>query len=102
MFPDEPDPDDDSIDANFQRFHAAHPEVYHELVRLARQALNAGAGVISMKMLYENVRFQRIIDPDKSRRYALNNVYTSRYARLIMANESDLIGAFHLRELTSK
>lgn len=102
IIPPVPPPSDDRIDKRFARFHAEHPEVYVELVRLARRAKAAGETRVGIKMLWEIVRFEGIVAKDPDRRYALNNVMTSRYARLIMASEADLAGLFETRKLLSK
>ena len=92
-----------STQANFEAFHAKHPEVYGELVRLARQARARGRKVIGIKMLWEVARWHLNIlggvDPEEE--YKLNNNYHSRYARMIMDQEHDLAGIFRLRELKS-
>jgi hypothetical protein len=86
-----------TIDEAFADFHAAHPEVYTQLVRMARQSK------VGMKMLFEVLRWERIIQglPDETEMFKLNNNYTSRYARLIMSENEFLVGMFEIRELKS-
>ena len=87
-----------ALDRAFWDFHAKNPRVYSELVRLARQAKDAGRSKVGIGMLFEVVRwhiFLETTDPD----YKLNNNHRSRYARLIMDQEQDLDGIFELREL---
>lgn len=89
-------------DERFREFHEKNPEVYQELVSLARQAVARGRRKMGIKMLFEVVRWQRFLrttDPDSGSTYKLNNNYHSRYARLIMDQESDLRGIFEVREL---
>src|SRR5829696_1211728 len=86
------------LDREFFEFHAKNPAVYRELVKLARQAKEAGRHKVGIKMIYEVVRWTRFLetsDPD----WKLNNNYHSRYARLIMDQELDLQDIFELREL---
>ena len=88
------------LDTEFWEFHVNNPAVYDELVKLSRQARRRGRARIGIKMLFEVVRWQRILsttDPD----WKLNNNYHSRYARLIMEQEPDLADMFELRELRS-
>ena len=88
------------LDEAFERFHRLNPRVYELLVDLARQAKTRGLERVGMKMLFEVVRWEFTLtttDPD----WKLNNNYTSRYARLIMANEPDLAGMFATRDLRS-
>ena len=90
-----------SIQAQFEAFHGRHPQVYDHLVRLAYRARGAGRSRIGMKMLFEVLRWEWTIAglPDDAEEWKLNNNYTSRYARLIMDENSPLVGLFELREL---
>lgn len=88
------------LDREFWEFHAKNPHVYRQLVKLAREAKMRGRTKVGIKMIFEVVRWTQFIsttDPD----YKMNNNYHSRYARLIMEQESDLAGVFELRELRS-
>lgn len=74
--------------------------VYQKLVELARKGVSRGRTKLGIKMLYEVVRWEIFLetnDPD----FKLNNNYHSRYARLIMSSEADLVGVFDVRELRS-
>ena len=90
-----------TIESRFEAFHARHPDVYRHLVRLAYEARRAGRERIGMKMLFEVLRWEWTIAglPDEAEEWKLNNNYTSRYARLIMADHPTLDGLFELREL---
>jgi hypothetical protein len=88
---------DAEIDAAFAAFHRENPDVYDELVRLARTAKERGRSRMSMRMLWEVLRYQRTLQIKGDGEYRLNNNYTSRYARLIMDREPDLEGMFELR-----
>ncbi len=92
-----------TIQAQFQRFHIRHPEVYYGLLRLARQADSSGRPRIGMKMLFEVLRWEWTIAglPDDAEEWKLNNNYTSRYARMVMDHNPDLAGLFETRALTS-
>lgn len=93
-------PSKPTLDERFTAYHEANPQVYRELVSLARevkaQGQKAGIG-----MLWEVMRwriFFQTKDPDG---WKLNNDYRSRYARLMMEQEEDLAGFFDIRELRS-
>jgi len=88
-----------TIDAQFEEFHRNNPEVYEELVRLARQMKARGHKQIGIKMLWEVLRWERAMKTTDQTEWKLNNNYTSRYARLIMEQEPDLEGFFKTREL---
>jgi hypothetical protein len=91
----------ESIEQRFWTFHTAHPDVYRELVVLARRARAAGRERLGMKMLFEVVRWNRTMAglPADGEEFKLNNNYTSRYARLLMEREAGLSGLFATREL---
>lgn len=86
------------LDRQFRIFHNNNPHIYDELVKLAREAKQAGRDKFSINMLFEVVRWNRFIQTNDSS-YKMNNNHRSRYARLIMENEKDLEGLFNLREL---
>ena len=94
-------PSPKSIDEKFWAFHAAHPEVYDELVMLARQGVRAGRRRFGMKQLFEVLRWNRTLRglSAEGEVFKLNNNYTSRYARLVMGCEPDLAKAFETRTL---
>lgn len=91
---------DDPIEVQFLAFHHEHPEVYGALRDLARDLRRKGENKAGIGMLFEVLRWNRIMagirDEDGFR---LNNNYRSRYARLLMANEPDLVGFFDTRQL---
>jgi len=88
----------DGIEARFSEFHHANPQVYEILVGLARKWRDAGHTTCSIKMLFEVLRWQVGITT-RGDSFTLNNSYTSRYARLIAANEPDLADLFNMRQL---
>ena len=93
------DPADD-LDARFADFHTAHPEVFDELVELARQALATGADRLGIGMLWEVLRWEHTLHGVEDRDgFKLNNSLRSRYARHIMASVPDLAEVFETREL---
>jgi hypothetical protein len=87
----------ETLQDRFERFHAANPEVYRSLVRLARQAAARGHRRIGIGMLFEVLRWEHALQT--SEEFKLNNSYRSRYVRLIEANEADLRGLFETRSL---
>jgi len=85
-------------DCRFQDFHRANPRVYSELVKLARMLRAKGRVHYGVGALFEVVRFHRALETTDVM-FKLNNNYRSRYARLIMATETDLSGFFETRML---
>ncbi len=91
---------DEPLRDRFDRFHAANPHVYRELVRLARHVRGLGFEQCGIALLFERMRWEWAIRT-RGDRYTLNNDFRSRYARLIMDQEPDLEGFFVVRRLTA-
>ncbi len=91
------------LEQAFLDFHRERPEVYAQLVRLARQWVNAGGAKLGIATLFEKLRWEwHVAGLTDSDGYKLNNNYRSLYARLIMKQESDLDGVFEIRSLASE
>jgi hypothetical protein len=94
-----------TIQEAFEQFHSENPQVYEELVALAREAHSNGATKLAIGMLWEVLRWRHKLylrTEDRSQHlYGLNDHYRSRYARLIMDQERDLDGIFEVRRLRS-
>jgi len=91
-----------TIDDHFADFHGENPHVYENIKRIAYQAKAAGRKRIGMKLIFERLRWEYFIRTDRPEaEFMLNNNYTSRYARLLMANEPELAGMFETRILKS-
>lgn len=83
--------------ARFEEFHADNPRVYATLVDLAREWIaRTGRHKLGIKTLYERARWEIALATSDAD-FKLNNNFTAFYARLIMAQESDLDGLFDLR-----
>ena len=92
----------DPIDEAFVTFHHQHPEIYRQLVEMTREWKKAGHESVGIKMFLEVLRWNNGRAggaTDRSGEWAVNNNFSSRYARLIMANERDLVGMFQTRQL---
>ena len=72
--------------------------VYTHFVHYARQVKEAGYNKYSVYTVMHRVRWHIQITT-KGDHFKLNNNYASRYARLIEAQEPDLIGFFNFRRL---
>jgi hypothetical protein len=88
------------IEEAFREFHAAHPEVYAELVRVSRRLRNQGWESFGIATVYEVARYKSMVGDLSGKRPKLNNNYRAYYSRLIMEREGDLSGVFKTRELT--
>ncbi len=92
-----------SIEERFATFHAANPPVYTELVALARQAHRRGYRRIGIELLFGALRWRRMMATTADAYgFKLNDHFTSRYARMIMAREPDLADLFATRTLRTR
>jgi hypothetical protein len=95
-----PEPKDVSIYARFLKFHSSNPEVYNNLVRLAREfrAGNNSNRKMGIAMLFEVLRWNYYLNVDMGEEeFKLSNDFRAPYARLIMERESDLADAFNTK-----
>ncbi len=84
-----------SIQEKFEAFHRNNPWVYQALRELTADLVQRGVRKIGMKMLFEVLRWQ-VARTTTDTDFKLNNIYTSRYARLL---DAEFPGVFELREL---
>jgi hypothetical protein len=99
--PPQPAVGDLSIGERFAQFHALNPHVYTSLRALALAKAEQGARRISPKLLFEELRAGGVTTDQGDDTYRLNNIYTSRYARLL-ASEPALQGRIPTRTLKAE
>jgi hypothetical protein len=96
-----PEPPESRIYKRFEVFHNNNPEVYNNLVALARDCRrNRPNRVIGIQMLFEALRWNYFMNVESQEEYKFPNAFAAGYARLIMKNESDLEGIFKLNKST--
>jgi hypothetical protein len=93
---------EDRIEREFKDFHAEHPEVYDQLVRLARTWQVNGTAKLGIATLFEVLRWNSHLNPNHTGGYKLNNNYRALYARLIMKQEPSMRHLFEIRERTTE
>lgn len=85
----------------FDAFHAKHPDVYRDLVRICREwRRRAGRRRWSIDAAFHQLRWEWVkpeLTADEEEVFKLNNNHTAFYSRMIMANEADLAGIFETR-----
>lgn len=92
----------DRLQIEFEAFHLKHPEVYYNLVRLARQWKSAGRAKLGIATLYERLRWEfHLTNHPDDEGYKLSNNHRALYARKIMELNPDLDGLFETRERRS-
>ena len=75
----------DSIQEQFERFHALHPEIYAEFRQIALNLLQRGRSHYGSKAILEVIRYHRILSgKSETEPFKINNTYSSRYARKLM------------------
>lgn len=99
--PPQPATDDLTIAQRFEQFHRENPHVYTSLRDLALAKVGQGARRISPKLLFEELRAGGVATATGDDPYRLNNIYTSRYARLL-ASEPELAGRIPMRAIKSE
>ena len=91
-----------TIKEQFYAFHTSNREVADELALLAFDLQDKGHKRGGMKMLFEVLRWQRMMrTSDPSSEFKLNNNYTSHYARLLADIHPRFEGFFETRRLRS-
>lgn len=92
----------DSIQDQFERFHASHPEIYAEFRQIAWSLLVHGRAHYGSKAILEVLRYHRILSgKSETEPFKINNTYSSRYARKLMEEDKRFCHFFELRELHS-
>ncbi len=86
----------DDYSPKFLEFHEANPEVYTELVALARKLKARGYTQWGIDALLAIVRYNRSLKTT-GYEFKINNNHRPDYARLIMATCSDLDGFFRIK-----
>lgn len=89
------------IEAAFNQFHAEHPEIYVELVRVCRRLRAQGWERFGIKTVWEVVRYRSMLGNTTGKGPKLNNNYTAYYARKIAEQEPDLADVFKTRRLAT-
>lgn len=88
------------IEDRFRKYHAANPGVFRLFVAFAEKAKASGRSRVGAKAIAERIRWECAIEA-KDENFKLNNVFVSRYARLVAHERPDLAGLFETRRLKS-
>lgn len=94
-------PSDRTITERFEAWLAARPEMLPAFVRVARQLRQAGHDRYSADGIFHILRWERIAEGKDADGWTVNNVFSSRMARLVMERHKDLEGFFETRRLKS-
>jgi len=91
----------DTVQARFEAYHAAHPEVWQLFVQYATQAKLRGMAKYSATSIIERIRWHHHVDQGNEA-FKINNNYVSRYARKLVAEDPRFDGFFEMRELKAE
>jgi hypothetical protein len=92
----------DTIQERFDRFDAAHADVYALFKQFATQLLAAGRERYSADAILQRVRWHYATSGvEEATGLKLNDQYSSRYARKLMREDGRFVGFFELRRLRS-
>ena len=84
------------VERDFRTFHRTNPHVLRSLIKLTSDLHEAGFNRIGMKMLFEVLRWQTMLET-RGDDFRLNNNYTAYYARLLMHRRPEFKGMFAVR-----
>lgn len=90
--------EDPSIQAAFEKFHAAHPDVFALFEKYADQLRVAGRNSYGAKAILERIRWDYATS-GRDVEFKINNNFTSRYARLLIAKRPEFQMFFEMRTL---
>lgn len=88
----------DQIQIQFERFDAANPQVYEEIVRRARQMKVRGYRHYGMHTILHVIRWHTDMKT-AGEPFKINNNYSSRYARKLISEYPEFEGFFSTRTL---
>jgi hypothetical protein len=91
-----------TIEERFRAFHAANPSVYRCILQLTKERFLRGSERHGMKAMWEQLRWRIATGNLRlATGFNFNNDYTSRYARLVVAEFPAYRGLFELRKLSA-
>lgn len=88
---------DNELITEFETFHADNPHVYVELCELVTMMVRRDIRRIGIRMLWEVMRWNFLIQTVDESGYKLNDHYCAFYARMLMERGDAPAGMFSLR-----
>lgn len=83
--------------ADFNRFHAGHPEVFERFEALALRVIRSGRRHYSAATLLHVIRFETDVDTRQVDGFKVNNNWSPYYARLFVGRHPELSHFFEFR-----
>jgi len=91
-----------SIQEDFERFHASHPEVFALFHRFAIELLEAGHERGSANWILGRIRWFYKVERRSPGDFKINDKFTSRYARRLMEEDERFQTFFETRTLRTE
>lgn len=89
----------DALQADFEQYHRENPQVYRAFKAKAEQLRREGRARLSGKYIVERLRWDTPVGANEPRDFKLTNSYTSRYVRVLIAEDATFAPYFRLRPL---
>lgn len=88
-----------TIEDAFWRFHDENPHVFAHFIRYAMEAIKAGKKRLSSKLIINRIRWEMHLRTNSDDGFAINDAFTSHYARLFITKYPQYDSFFELRRL---
>ena len=90
-----------SLDERFAAYHKVNPQIFELFEKYTFELKKAGVDHFGAKAIMELIRFHVVTTTLDPKGFKINNNFTSRYVRLLVAKWSQLDGFFETRGLKS-
>jgi hypothetical protein len=90
---------EETIDARFAAFDAAHPEVWDLFRRFAGELLASGRERYSADAILHRVRWHYAVNAERDEGFKINDHFSSRYARKLRESDERFADFFEFRRL---
>jgi len=90
-----------NLDQKFNEYHTQNPNVYDLFKRYSIQLKESGHKHYGAKTIMERIRWHIDVE-SKGDKFKINNNYTSRYVRMLVAEIPAFAEFFRTRELLSR
>lgn len=91
-----------SIDERFETFQREHPDVYDLFRSCAKQLLVRGVKHYGAKAIVEHIRFEKMTSSQGRPEFKIDNNFTSRLARKLIAEDGRFEEFFRTRRLRAE
>jgi hypothetical protein len=88
------------LQADFDKFDSANPEVYELFKKFTFDAIHAGYGRYSSDAILHRIRWHTNVETNSADGFKLNDHHTAYYARKFMLDFPEHCGFFRTRPLS--